>query len=738
MKNQSLSMPRNGFSKSSLRPSMRKYIGIFVVVLLAFTACERNKSRKEMEQNRYFSEILKREDQRFMGTDAFFPKALLNNPDPEVRQRAAIALGRIASSQELPLLYKALRAEDAIVRAAAVFAIGEIDDREYCKTQYRDQDPRAIAEIKTLLDDASLVVRMRTVEALGKIGLAAEALDIIRRLEQFRYDGQPVERSFIVCSITALARLNNPAAIAVLEKYAGSSDPEFQWRSLEALTRLQSIRSRELFIRNLANPNPLARSYAARGIGLLGDSSLSGRLVSLLSPEMDGKTNPLQTRSFALQALGDIRDPKTIPFIESAIKATPIDKVHLDQQNFAIQAAEVLGKIGDGGAEPALLQLLQYPGMILDTAALSLAKINKGTPDRFFAIAETYQLPKKATLSGWTRALAELGGPEATRELTRMLAQEGRKNSASDTAVIPEIFAAIARTRTPESREVLSNLFQSRDAAILSAAFSSYEPKEGSPEPWQPLLHALASSTSSGNSEARIDLFSRLQPWIREAPVQLALRVGLADDNYDVRTLCAALLRKSGTVGIPNVIPANRTITDDTCNVLAINRNHITIAEIETDRGILEMELFREDAPVTSFIFSLLATEKAYDGTAFIKATAEQRIGIQKLSPEKEFQRSIKSEINMRPIKRGSVGMLLTGAQSDAGKLFIALQPQSYLDGAATCFGHVIRGMNIADQMVSGDRILRITVKDIYPFVKKSDPSDSRWHPLRGKGKRPK
>jgi peptidyl-prolyl cis-trans isomerase B (cyclophilin B) len=153
---------------------------------------------------------------------------------------------------------------------------------------------------------------------------------------------------------------------------------------------------------------------------------------------------------------------------------------------------------------------------------------------------------------------------------------------------------------------------------------------------------------------------------------------------------------------------------------------------------MIEVELFREDAPITSFRFSLLATEGAYDNMEFSKTASDQQIGTQKLAPGKDVQRSIKSEINMRPIKRGSVGMALTGTQSDAGKLFIALQPQSYLDGVYTCFGHVISGMHVADQMVPGDRIRHITIKEVYPFVKKSDPAEAIWHPLRGKGKIPK
>jgi peptidyl-prolyl cis-trans isomerase B (cyclophilin B) len=690
-----------------------------------------------MEQNRSFSEIIKREDQRFIGKDAFFEQALLVNPDPEIRQRAAIALGRIAAPQAIPLLYKALHSEDSIVRGAAIFAIGEIADREVCRSQYRNSDPRIAAAILPFLGDESLAVRVRTVEALGKIGSGTEASGIIRQLEQFRYDGQPIERAFIVHSITALARLNHPSAIPVLEKYAAASDPEFQWRAMDALARLQSARSRDLFIKNLANPNTLVRSYAARGLGILKDSPMASRIASLLPSEFGGKSNPLHARVFALQALGDLRNPEAIPFIKSALGSAPIDNGHPDQINFAIQAAEALGNIGDSKAEPILLQFLQFPGTISNTAALSLAKIYKENPTRFFDLAAAHQITSKTSRYGYIQALAELGGQKASQELLNMLALEVEKKGPSEMDALPEILTALAKTRSTESRKILATLQKSKDPAILRAAFSFYEP-QGSPEPWKPLLDAIAGTASSGDPEARIELFGLLHPWIQEAPVQLALRVGLADDNYDVRLTCAALLRKAGAAGIPSEIPANRDITDEICTLLAINRAHITIAKIETDRGMIEVELFREDAPLTSFRFSLLATGGAYNNVEFSKNASAQQIGIQSLVPHKDFQRTIKSEINMRPIKRGSVGMALTGTQSDAGKLFIALQPQAYLDGVYTCFGHVISGMHIADQMVPGDHIRRITLKEVYPFVKKSDASETIWHPLRGKGKLPK
>jgi len=56
--------------------------------------------------------------------------------------------------------------------------------------------------------------------------------------------------------------------------------------------------------------------------------------------------------------------------------------------------------------------------------------------------------------------------------------------------------------------------------------------------------------------------------------------------------------------------------------------------------------------------------------------------------------------------------MALAGEDSDPGGFFIALAPRPQLDGRHTCFGHVISGIQVADKIGPGDRILRIRIKE--------------------------
>src|SRR5206468_1515886 len=206
------------------------------------------------------------------------------SPYPVVREWCALALGRIGDPRALPWLYESFRSTYAGVRGAAAFAVGEIEDREILKQDFRRVDARASAELVELLDDPSIRVRMRAVEALGKVGLSTDTSEIVRRVQDLRYDGSPEQRTYLSLAITALMRLKEPSSFPVLERLAGEPDPEIQWRCADALYRLRARGSRTTFLRLLRSHHPDVRARAARGLGICQDASLAEILHPLLFP----------------------------------------------------------------------------------------------------------------------------------------------------------------------------------------------------------------------------------------------------------------------------------------------------------------------------------------------------------------------------------------------------------------------------------------------------------------------
>ena len=63
-------------------------------------------------------------------------------------------------------------------------------------------------------------------------------------------------------------------------------------------------------------------------------------------------------------------------------------------------------------------------------------------------------------------------------------------------------------------------------------------------------------------------------------------------------------------------------------------------------------------------------------------------------------------------IERGAVGMALSGKDTGGSQWFVTHSPQPHLDGGYTVFGHVIRGMEVVDNIARGDIIRRVIVNE--------------------------
>ena len=140
-------------------------------------------------------------------------------------------------------------------------------------------------------------------------------------------------------------------------------------------------------------------------------------------------------------------------------------------------------------------------------------------------------------------------------------------------------------------------------------------------------------------------------------------------------------------------------------------------ALIETSKGPVEIEFYREDAPVTVRNFEYLAKKSFYNGLTFHryregfviqggdpKGTGEGGPGY--LLPP-ELSDTLRHE-------RGTVGMarlpnaVNSNRYSNGSQFYIVFQRSPHLDGLYTVFAHVINGLDNAENLRPGDKILGI------------------------------
>ncbi len=281
----------------------------------------------------------------------------LENPSPQVRQKALTLLEGYGSDKAVPKLIEALKDKDRNVRANAAITLGTLKDR------------RALEPLLERVTDNNSDIRASALSALGNFDdqrVSELSLELLRDKEQS-------VRSSAVWNIK-----KKPDKRAVESLILLLNDP--YWfippNAAEALGNIGDKRAVEPLIDALKGKfssnrwgggDASLRREAAKALGLIGDRRAVEPLLHVLKNEKDLKYH-------ATKALGLIGDKRAVePLIEILIT----DKSGI----FSSEAAEALGNIGDERAIEPLERILKsnpYPPLKYSTEK-ALEKIKKQT-----------------------------------------------------------------------------------------------------------------------------------------------------------------------------------------------------------------------------------------------------------------------------------------------------------------------------------------------------------------------
>jgi beta-lactamase regulating signal transducer with metallopeptidase domain len=179
--------------------------------------------------------------------------ALLENPDADVREHAAEALGRSGSLRAVPALIKALDDGDRSVREHVATALGQIGDTQ-----------AAPPLIRILRSDPDTGVREHAASALGMLG---DDDDSYRTLVDV-YDS---DRNISVRAHAAfgLGLMRTPRAFDLLVDGLLSGHPEIRVHCAEALGLLGDLRALPHLEEALGDGDSRVRESARRALSML-------------------------------------------------------------------------------------------------------------------------------------------------------------------------------------------------------------------------------------------------------------------------------------------------------------------------------------------------------------------------------------------------------------------------------------------------------------------------------------
>jgi cyclophilin family peptidyl-prolyl cis-trans isomerase/HEAT repeat protein len=655
---------------------------------------------------------------------------------PEVRAELASALGRMPGQEAASMLPGLLIDDSPEVRRAAAFSLG------------LRGDPAARPALRKAMLDPDRETGALAVEALGR--LATPLVEVAEQLLQLP------EAERWPRLLPYLFRFKEEALLPLAEHGLGLGDPELHRQAAYDLARDPLPAAVPLLRRLAADPDPLVRAWAARGLGrvgtgaedlaalapLLGDAA-AGPVVQALragAALVGGGKAPASDawRPRLLALLSDPRSGVRVTAIEAASEWLPDPDLGAAlAARAAAPAAAALApsahpaKPASPGTLPGLPALLERGAALAamargrDSRAAALAAAAAGSPEpRLRArAAEAAGLLRDDELLG---RLAKDRDP-LVREavLTARLHPQPAPGPASSATGAG---GAGATGATGKAGAEATGGAGAGDGPARAAAAALGDPDEGvrtlamdwlAEHPVVPLARLAAALTAALHDESiesplgvpkALAARAEAEPRERGAIVELLERLG-RQPSYALRREAAAGLTRLGRPAPPlGPLPGAKAGGDDelrTYREIVERTRRPRTVEVRTSRGSFRLRVDCPLAPRTCLNFLDLAAQHFYDGLLFHRVVPD--FVVQAGDPRGDGYGGpgyvLGDELNRLRYRRGIAGMALAGPDTGGSQFFITLSPQPHLDGGFTAFGEVVAGAEVLDAIQAGDRI---------------------------------
>lgn len=326
---------------------------------------------------------------------------LLQDPDPDLRIQAALALGDQQDPAAIEPLMRALGDNDANVRFHVIEALGRL----------RASD--AVDALAAIVESGDLYLAYAAIDALALINDHRVAPQLAPLL---------ATRDLRDAVATALGMLGDDAAVVPLvETLNAHSDTALT--AAGALAAIERRDSRELgdgshiaeavrahltpdgerhLVEAVEHASPEALAPLTRVLGWLRSDSVAATLVHLLSRP--------QARDLAVEAL-EARGESVVDLLRSSLDS--------DDPAVVLAAVSTLGRIGSSRATAVLLPLLDDRTDVAIAAAGALARI--GDPDAFEPLLAQAGHPHAAVRQAVVGALNALGHGDMPERIAALI-----------------------------------------------------------------------------------------------------------------------------------------------------------------------------------------------------------------------------------------------------------------------------------------------------------------------------
>ena len=218
----------------------------------------------------------------------------LSDRDPEIRARAALAVGRIGEPKGTNYLFDLLHDSVDVVAETAAFAIGLSDEKEYAR------------ELMAVCEGFAPSIQVNVIQAAGRLADSTMP-DVADEISTYLDHTSAMVREQ---AVYAIWRCDGKAYADGL-KIICLNDPirPVQIAALYSLVRMNIADAVEVYTEWLPDSDPFVRSLALRGLGLGKDD----RLTKFIAAGLNDRNNNVVSQSVA--SLGAIGSDRAINYI---------------------------------------------------------------------------------------------------------------------------------------------------------------------------------------------------------------------------------------------------------------------------------------------------------------------------------------------------------------------------------------------------------------------------------------
>lgn len=636
-----------------------------------------------MDQDRLLLAALERAEDLRLASDPALAQAVAS-PKPALRERAALALGRLqAPEHTATLLGLAVNDPAKEVRVAALFAVGQLGLAEGARPS-----EEAVKTVFELLSSTDPELKALAVEALGKLAPADAAEWLMGLLSDpsariraeaayglFRLRFVPVWRQ----QAEQAPPLPDKPRLALIAAFA-DAEPAVRRAAVYAFSRFGDRFAAEVLLPMLADPDELTRLFAARALGKTGKTGAARALSAR------GEEPSAAVRAELVMALATLERAELIP------------PSWFTDPSFQVRAAAALA-LATGTAEEGLTQLRK---LAADVSPTVRAAAVEALAKRLQA-AYAPELAQRLSAKAWTDRVAATRG-------AALLGSSGlellnRAFQDSDRRVATTAVEGLGSLPGPEVDVLLAKALASPDLAVRGSAMGAVARRESMSR-----AKLLEATWQASAGENWVELREGIAEALPQVPGGLAVLQKMVgrDPAPSVRSRAAASLAKKGiSVVLSPPVAANPSPWLGT----AFKRNPRIL--IDTAKGRIEIECFAQETPLHCASFIALAKKRFYHGSIWHRVVPN--FVVQGGDPRGDGWGGAgahwRDEIHRRRFEAGSVGMPKGGKDTGGGQLFITHLPTPHLDGNYTLFGRVTQGLDVVAKLEIGDAILKVKVK---------------------------